>query len=98
MRNELAFKEVNGKLHPVNSDGSFHFDICREVWMKKVRAKGVPFEHGRTKGIEFEGKQILTEISFGPVTGKKYFKLEHDCCPWEYCAVCAPIIEKRGWK
>lgn len=66
----LAFKKnARGKLVPTNTDGSDHFDICRQTQFEKVKASGV--EKTRRKnlgggrfyvetGYEYEGRFIAT--------------------------------------
>ena len=31
------------------------------------------------------------------VVGAHYFKLDHDCNPFEECEVCGPALEASGW-
>jgi hypothetical protein len=32
------------------------------------------------------------------VTGTRYVEIDHDCNPFEPCALCAPVLAQSGWR
>lgn len=85
----LAFTKLpSGKLRPSNPDGSDHFDLCRKLFMDKVRQFGTPFSTETEKGYRFNGETIVTESTGKTITGSLYAPHNPSCTtpPWEHCS------------
>ncbi len=50
--------------------------------------------NARRKGVK---SKVLIGPLGTPIVGAKYFDIGHRCCPWEYCAECAPKLSAAGW-
>jgi hypothetical protein len=92
----LAFKVgPNGKLWPINPDGSDHFDVCSKGRSAHVRKIGRPFETEHEAGfIMPDGKRHLTRQSGKAIVGLLHApsRCASGVPPWELCS-CVECVK-----
>jgi hypothetical protein len=54
----------------------------------KANRHGKPVKPAKARVDAYTGKTVV---------GARYFKHDHDCSPFDDCAVCRPVLEASGW-
>lgn len=68
----IVFKIVGKKLHPLNPDGTEHYDVCNQAKTKKVIDEGKPFADKSGSGFIHKGKKIYHTKTSGFIVGENY--------------------------
>jgi hypothetical protein len=72
---------------PYNSDGTVHWDSCKERQYEVVRKNGVYYRTDNEAGYLYKGEKWPTWRRGPVVTGSEYTESNCDCGvpPWELC-------------
>ena len=80
-------KMPNGKLRPVNIDGSDHFDRCSYLTFQRIKRDGVAFSDAAGEGYEHRGKKHYAHLVGKAIVGAQYVPScgQCDVPPWVEC-------------
>jgi hypothetical protein len=72
---------------PLNSDGTLHWDVCKERQFTAVKTKGTYYVTDSEAGYVYKGEVFRTWLRGPVITGSKYKEsCNCDLPPWEVCA------------
>jgi hypothetical protein len=79
---------------PTNSDGTSHWDVCKERQFATVKAKGTYYETETEVGYIYKGEKWPTWLRGPVITGSEYQKIACNCevPPWEACERCTKFF------